>query len=54
MIVEFECTHCRTKLRAENRIASPTASCPVCNKQITVPQSKQREMEKKQKQESLR
>lgn len=54
MIVEFECPHCKTKLRAENDIAGPTGLCPACNKKITVPQSNQRETEKKEKQESLR
>jgi len=36
MIVEFECRHCKTKLRAENSIASPTSLCPVCNKKIII------------------
>ena len=53
MIVEFECPHCKTKLRADD-IAGPTGLCPACNKKITVPQSNQRETEKKEKQESLR
>jgi len=54
VIVEFECPHCKTKLRAENDIASPTGLCPACNKKIAVPQSNQRETKKKEKQESLR
>jgi hypothetical protein len=53
MIFEFECPHCKTKLRAEDDIASPIALCPVCNKKITIPQSNQKETEKKEKQESL-
>jgi len=52
VIVKFECPHCKTKLRAENDIASPTALCPACNKKIVVPQSKQRETRKKEKQKS--
>jgi len=54
VIVEFECPHCKTKLRAENDIASPTGLCPACNKEIAVPQIKQRETKNKEKQKSLR
>lgn len=54
MIIEFECRHCKNKLRAENSIANPIALCPVCDMIIIVPQDNQQEMEKKEKQESLR
>jgi len=54
MIVEFECSHCKTKLRAENKIADKTASCPVCNKKITVPQGEHRVIELKKKKKSKR
>ena len=54
MIIEFECRHCKTKLRAENSIANPIALCPVCNKKIIVPKKNQQKVEKKEKQKSLR
>jgi hypothetical protein len=37
MIIEFECRHCKSKLRAENSITKPVAICPVCDKNIIVP-----------------
>jgi DNA-directed RNA polymerase subunit RPC12/RpoP len=54
MIIEFECRHCKTKLRAEDSIANPKALCPVCNKKIIVPKKNQRKLENKEKQKSLR
>ncbi len=54
MIVEFECSHCKTKLRAENKIANRTASCPVCNKKIAVPRGEHRVIELRKKKKSKR
>lgn len=37
MAIEFECPHCKVKLKAGSELASTKGKCPNCKKAITVP-----------------
>lgn len=37
MSIEFQCPHCKTKLRAGSDLAGSKGTCPSCEKEITVP-----------------
>jgi hypothetical protein len=47
MIVEFQCPHCKTGLRANKDIAGPVGLCPVCNKTFSMPQKNLKETHEK-------
>ena len=37
MLIEFECPHCRTGLKAGSNLAGTKGECPSCKKPLTVP-----------------
>ena len=39
MVIEFECPHCKTKLKAGVNLAGQKGTCPSCSKELTVPES---------------
>jgi hypothetical protein len=38
MAIEFNCPHCKMKLKAGSDFAGKKAKCPSCNKEIVVPE----------------